>query len=279
MEEHVHAADAKHGAVEIVAVEGGLIEAAAGGGVLVDGVAVVGGEVFRGGDEESGGAAGGIADLVLGRRGGHVHHQADDVARAAELAVLPGAGDFPEHVFVEIALGVAVGHVDGVELVHDVGKDAGRGHHEGSVLHVVAVSAAAFASDGLAEVLDEGERLVAHGGEHLLGGGFLEAGPAEAFLLRGEDGFFDGFLEAVGLVFLEGVELVQALDEKQVGELLDNGEWIGDAAGPQGVPDAVDFGFDFACDHWMGKAYLGRIQESRRDAGKRAWRECPRSKS
>lgn len=27
---------------------------------------------------------------------------------------------------------------------------------------------------------------------------------------------------------------------------------VGDAAGPEGVPDAVDFGFDFASDHWMG---------------------------
>jgi hypothetical protein len=49
------------------------------------------------------------------------------------------------------------------------------------------------------------------------------------------------------------VDLVQAFDEEQVGELLDDGERVGDAAGPQGVPDAVDFGFDFACDHWMGK--------------------------
>lgn len=96
-------------------------------------------------------------------------------------------------------------------------------------------------------------RIVPHDCEHFLGGGFLEAGPAEIVLLRGEDGFLDGFLEAVGLVFLEGVELVQALDEKQVGELLDDGERIGDAAGPEGVPDAVDFGFDFACDHWMTK--------------------------
>jgi hypothetical protein len=47
------------------------------------------------------------------------------------------------------------------------------------------------------------------------------------------------------------VDLVQPLDEEQVGELLDDGERIGDAAGPEGVPDAVDFGFDFACDHWM----------------------------
>ena len=251
MEEHVHAADAEHGGIEVVAVEGGLVEAAAGGGVLVDGFAVVGVEILGRGDEESGGAAGGIADLVLGRGGGHVHHQADDVARAAELAVLPGAGDFAEHVFVEVALGIAVGHVDGVELVHDVGEDAGRGHHEGGVLHVVAVGAAALAAGRLAEGLDEREGVIPHGGEHFLGRGFLEARPAELVLLRGEDRVLDGLFEAVGLVLLEGVDLIQTLDEEQVGELLDDGEGIGDAAGPEGVPDAVYFGFDFASDHWM----------------------------
>ena len=41
VQQHVHAADAQHGVVEVVAVEGALVEAAAGGGVLVDGVAVV----------------------------------------------------------------------------------------------------------------------------------------------------------------------------------------------------------------------------------------------
>jgi hypothetical protein len=115
----------------------------------------------------------------------------------------------------------------------------------------VAVGAATLAAGGLADGLDEGKGVIPHGGEHLVGGGLLEAGPAELVLCGGEDGVLDGLLEAVGLVFLEGVELVEALDEEQVGELLDDGEWIGDAAGPQGVPDAVDFGFDFACYHLL----------------------------
>ena len=43
VQEHVHAADAQHGAVEIVAVEGALVKsAAARRRVLVDGIAVVG---------------------------------------------------------------------------------------------------------------------------------------------------------------------------------------------------------------------------------------------
>ncbi len=60
----------------------------------------------------------------------------------------------------------------------------------------------------------------AHGGEHILRRTVLEARPAEGVLLRREDRVFDGYFEPVGLVFLEGVDLVQSLDEEQVGELL-----------------------------------------------------------
>ncbi len=130
-----------------------------------------------------------------------------------------------------------------------MGKHPGLGHHEGSVLHVMAVGAVPFPAGGLAEGLDEREDLIAHRGEHFIRRAFLEAGPAQPFLFRREDGILDGFLEAVRLVFLESVDFIQALDEEQIGELLDDGERIGDAAGPEGVPDAVNFGFDFASDH------------------------------
>ena len=67
-------------------------------------------QVLAGGHEEAAGAARRIADHVLRRRRGHLDHQPDDVARRAELAVLPGGGDLAEHVLVEVALGVAVLH-------------------------------------------------------------------------------------------------------------------------------------------------------------------------
>lgn len=103
-------------------------------------------EVFRGGDEETGGKAGGVADPVFGRGGGHFHLQLDNLAWGVELTVLASAGDLADHVYVEVALGVSVDHVDGVELVDDVGECLGGGHHEGGVLHVVAVSAVALAA-------------------------------------------------------------------------------------------------------------------------------------
>ena len=59
--------------------------------------------------EEAAGAAGGVADDVGGLRLDEIDHQADDVARGAELAVDAGRGELAEQVFVEVALGVAGG--------------------------------------------------------------------------------------------------------------------------------------------------------------------------
>ena len=101
----------------------------------------------------------------------------------------------------------------------------------------------------LPEGLDEGEHLVAHRLEHLLRGGLLEARPAEIVLVGGEDRLLDGLAGAGGLALLERVQLVEPLDEEQVGELLDDRERVRDAAGPHRVPDAVDLGFEFAGDH------------------------------
>ena len=72
-------------------------------------------------------------------RRGQFDHQLDDVARGAELAVLPGAGDLAEHVFVEVALGVAVLHRHVVDHVHDLGEQRGRGDGEARILHVMRV--------------------------------------------------------------------------------------------------------------------------------------------
>jgi hypothetical protein len=49
-----------------------------------------------------------------------------------------------------------------------------------------------------------------------------------------------------GLVLLQGLQIVKATEEQQVGDLLDDLERIGNAAGPEGIPDAVDLIADFA---------------------------------
>jgi hypothetical protein len=43
--------------------------------------------------------------------------------------------------------------------------------------------------------------------------------------------------------------VVQAAQEEQVGDLLDHFNGVGDAAGPEGVPDLVDFAFEVAGEH------------------------------
>ena len=101
----------------------------------------------------------------------------DDVARGAELAVLSGAGDLAEHVFVEVALGVAVLHRHAVNHVHDLGEQRGRGDGEARVLHVVRVGGVVAA-----ERAQEREDVVIDDREHFLRLEMFEARPAEVFV-------------------------------------------------------------------------------------------------
>ena len=82
---------------------------------------------FAGRDKEAAGAAGRIADHIARRRLGQLDHQLDDVARRAELAVLPGGGDLAEHVFVDVALGVAIVHRHRSSLSTTLASSAGVG--------------------------------------------------------------------------------------------------------------------------------------------------------
>ena len=59
-------------------------------------------------------------------------------------------------------------------------------------------------------------------------------------------------ITAGGFVFLQRVEIVEPLQEKQVGDLLDDYERVGDTAGPEGIPESVDFTADFAGEHESG---------------------------
>ena len=207
------------------------------------------GEVGGGDDEEARRAAGGVADGVRRGRRGHVDHQLDDVSRRPELPVLPGARDLAEHVLVQIALGVARRHVDRVELVDDVAEHARRRHDEEGVSHVLRVGRVLGVVVGPADRLDEREDLVADRLEHRLGRELLEARPAQVLLFVAEDGRLDRSVRPVRLRLGERVQLVEALDEQEIGQLLDDGQRVRDAAGPHRVPDAVDRGLQLAGDH------------------------------
>jgi hypothetical protein len=80
-----------------------------------------------------------------------------------------------------------------------------------------------------------------HDLEHFPGLKVLETRPAEipvraslGILAGGEDAAFEFFeLQPGGLVLFQRMEIVQPLEEEQVGDLLDDFEGIGNAAGPE----------------------------------------------
>lgn len=85
----------------------------------------------------------------------------------------------------------------------------------------------------------------------------LKALPTEVFVgasffveAFGEDAALDGLAEAGGFALFEFLDFVEALQEEQVGDLFDDFDRVGNAAGPEGIPDAVDLIADIAGEHW-----------------------------
>lgn len=233
--------------VEIEAVEHLLVEMVAACLVMKQFWMVVA-EIFAGRDQEAAGTAGGIADHVLRRRRRHLHHERDDVARRAKLAVLPGARDLAEHVFVEIALGVAVLHRDIGEEIDDLGEQRGRWNGEARALHVCRVRRALFG-----HAAQEREDVLGDDGKHRRGVFILQPRPAHllvgdaaalaaAVLALREDVPFNRPVHTRGLALFERVHVVEAANEEKVSDLLDHLDRIGDAACPESVPDVVDLG-------------------------------------
>ena len=201
VQEHIHAPDSQHGRVEVEPVERVLMKMLLELRVAED-LFVVLAQVLAGRDEETGRAAGWIADNVLGPRRRHLHHELDDVARRAELPVGTGGGDLAEHVLVEVALGVAVLHRHLAQEVDHLGQQGGCGDGEARVFHVVRVGGAVSA-----EGAQEGEDVLIHDGEEIGRLERLEAGPAELVVRAafgvvafGEHAPLDWLLEPGGLV-------------------------------------------------------------------------------
>ena len=74
----------------------------------------------------------------------------------------------------------------------------------------------------------------------------------------GKDAPLNRRLQPGGFVLFERVQVVEPLEEKQVGDLLDDFQRVGDAAGPEGVPDAVDLVTDFVGEHNCWLRFFGR---------------------
>lgn len=102
--------------------------------------------------------------------------------------------------------------------------------------------------------------------EHLWRGKVLEARPAQV-VKRAAFGVVAGRvepqrrgLEALGLVLFAHLVAVEAAQKQQVGDLLDDFKRVGDAARPEGVPDLVDFVFQFTGKHGAGQGCRGSVR-------------------
>jgi hypothetical protein len=79
--------------------------------------------------------------------------------------------------------------------------------------------------------------------------------------------FAHRLLERAALFSSRVCSVVQAADEQQVGDLLHHLHRVGDAAGPEGVPDGVDLAAEFAGEH--GDAGIGHRTVAQHFAGVR----------
>ena len=161
---------------------------------------------------------------------------------------------------------------------------AGVGDGEAGVAHVVGVGGAVGA-----EGAQEGEHVLADDCEHLGGLAVGEVGPAQVLVVAaarieagGEQRAFERAFGAGGLALLQFLQLVQTADEEEVGDLLDDLERVGNAAGPEGVPDLVDLAAYCSCQHrarpgCCGESWLIRLAcaTAQRVRGGRAFRIPP----
>src|SRR5699024_12242646 len=93
---------------------------------------------------------------------------------------------------------------------------------------------------------------------HALGCAVAQLPPAQVLLAGQEHRILDGAAGHARLPLGEHLQIVEPADEQQVGDLLDHLDRIADAAGPEGVPDAVDPALQLTSDH---------TRHCRRDAG------------
>jgi hypothetical protein len=255
VQQHVHAADAQHGVVEVEAVEEPMMEMVAQRRV-VEQLGMMLPQVFTGRHKEAGGTARRVADDVSRLWCGELHHQPNDVPRRTELTVLTGRGDLGEHVLVHVALGVALLHWHLVEHVDHLGQQRRRRDSEARILHVVRVRRVPVAELTREIRPEEWKDVLGDDGKHLGSGEMLETRPAEVFerassgvLTLGEDPPLHRPAEPVCLVFLERVHVVETTKEQQIRDLLDHFQRIGNAARPEGVPDSVDLVPDVTGNH------------------------------
>ena len=130
-----------------------------------------------------------------------------------------------------------------------------RRNGEAGALHVGGMGAV-----GLGHGAQERKDVLGNDLEHGSGIAVLQPRPAHVLIGHaavladlvfacGKNAPLDRLAEPRGLALFEGVRVVQPAHEQEVGDLLDHLQRIGDATRPEGVPDVVDLGVKFACQH------------------------------
>ena len=132
--------------------------------------------------------------------------------------------------------GIAVLHRHAVNHIHDLGEQHGGGDGEARVFHGKRVGGIVAA-----ERAEEGEDVLIHDLEHFLGLEMFEARPAAIFVgaflgifAFREDAALHRFFEPGGFILLQRVQVIEPLEEQEVGDLLDDFERIGNAADEHG---------------------------------------------
>jgi hypothetical protein len=142
--------------------------------------------------------------------------------------------------------GSPVVHRNVIEQIDDFGQQSGAGNPEPGVAHVMCIRRAVTA-----EVTKEREYVFVHHLEHLGRGEVLEMRPAvvvvrPALFVRplGEDALLHRLLQALGLLLLKRLEVVEPADEQQIGDLLDYLQRVRDPARRERIRDLVNLPLD-----------------------------------
>ena len=279
MEQEIHGGDAEHGLIEVIPMEQAILDVLAVGLQQVAGEMAAafgigfdesqGGEFFpevlHDADEESSSAAGRIANDVRGLGIDQLDHGEADVARGAELSGNASRRELGEEIFVEVPFGVGFREGHFLNGIHGGDHEAAAGDEAVGILEEHAELA-----DLDHAVAEEGEPLVADEREHFRPAKVTEAGPPEFLLIRAEVAAGERLIQPAGAAFLPGLGEVQQTEEHEIGNLLNDGDGIGDPAGMEGEPEGIDFGSVGLAEHGEGKGKW----EGKREK----WREVKREK-
>lgn len=189
-----------------------------------------------------------------------------------ELAVLAGSGQLAQHILVEIALHIQVGNVMLIQVVqpgNDFLQHLGCRDQEHGIAHVPGKGGVPLICFprlfgnlkqiallikirqlSVFQILDGRKDPLGNDRKNVSGVAVLELAPPHGLPSGrlGED--LVHFLPGHVLKFLRfQLFFVQRADEHQIGQLLDDGQGVRDAARPDVRPDFVDFVFNDACDH------------------------------